>query len=74
MGQERVKRSDIKNISGGRMKIEIKLDDPKYCDGCPKLNIDWNKEKMWCIDKHFTDARIGFNLIRPQECIDKFGE
>jgi hypothetical protein len=53
------------------MKIEIKLDDPRYCDNCPlnyddqhcQISIDWS-----------LDSYSKRNIVRPQECIDKHGK
>ena len=55
------------------MKIEIKLENPKSCEGCPcldyetltsNINYTCNKiyEGIYCI------------LKRPQKCIDENGE
>lgn len=60
------------------MKIEIKLKDPKYCDGCPCLFTHDEGE----------DCGLGFGYLldyswnskenekykRPKECIQKHGE
>jgi len=59
------------------MKIVIKLDDPKYCDGCILLddgivggNCPLFKEYNF-YDKFDQKTK---KLLRPQECIDKHGE
>lgn len=57
------------------MKIEIKLDDPKYCDGCPWLNFDF---VMCDLTYDFKElCRYEYEtakILRPQSCIDKHGE
>lgn len=51
------------------MKIEIKLDDPMYCDGCPCLDCFYNCQLF------STSVRTTYRvLVRPQECIEKNGE
>lgn len=56
------------------MKLEIKLDDPKYCDfNCKELQN--GKALFFC--NIFGHIKFDFNkrkLIRPQECIEKNGE
>lgn len=55
------------------MKIEIKLDDPKFCGGC----ILYDQQGI------ITRCKLGYwdscilmdgSATRPQECIDKHGE
>ncbi len=56
------------------MRIEIKLSDPKYCEGCHLLSYD---------EDGYVVCNIGYGLIRelhtyrwtrPQECIIENGE
>ncbi len=55
------------------MKIEIKLDDPKRCRGCPCLNRSGNY--IWYVCGWGYDLRpVKYGDDRPQECIDKHGE
>lgn len=55
------------------MKIEIKLADNRYCDGCPCLNIDAGG----CYGVHicqYMDVDMiqkDDKFIRPQKCIEK---
>ncbi len=59
------------------MKIEIKLDNPKYClkgkKHCPLLNyhqmygLHCFLNRPWII----TDAKT--QIKRPKECIEKYG-
>lgn len=61
------------------MKIEIKLDDPKLCNGCPLIYSD--KLGIHCALKFWFDAVRDINgnrehvnkIFRPQICIDKYG-
>ena len=65
------------------MKIEITLDDPKYCEDCPCECLDrddlvycslgyydWTNSKI----KHASSNAEFDKTIRPQECINKQGE
>jgi len=65
------------------MKIEIKLHDPKFCDGCPC--IGWNDigSELYCEVEGGMDCPNGsvyfpeereFHIIRPKECVEKYGE
>jgi len=57
------------------MKIEVKLDNPKYCDGCPMLL----EADCACKYYPYTDIlpenhkKYG-NNIRPEICITENGE
>lgn len=55
------------------MKIEIKLKDPKYCNGC--WLIYENYGYFCCLNywNTYFDS-IDEKIKRPQECIDKHGE
>lgn len=72
------------------MKLQIKLDNPKYCDGCPQIcevifNDDFDRKSI-CDTFPKTSAfcsslnhELCFNkrkthLIRPQKCIRENGE
>ena len=59
------------------MRIDIKLDDPRYCDGCPCLNEDYEEGEScnlgYDIDYQKTESGKWHN-IRPQKCIDEHGE
>lgn len=62
------------------MKIEIKLKDPKYCNGCPLIGepatISGNLYRpIHCVFGY--DIRCNFAgsyIDRPQKCIDDNGE
>ena len=62
------------------MKLEIKLKDPKYCDGCPCLDdeydtCDFHKLHLE-IDTRDLKSDIKetmFYYIRPQKCIEENG-
>ncbi len=58
------------------MNIEIKLDDPKCCDGCPCDAIDLDEDPCclmgyWNIYTQKQNKK--HETIRSQECIDKHG-
>ena len=61
------------------MKLEIKLKDPKYCDGCPCIaevsieHVDPDL-KWYCAfyDKDLTDPIMGM-VDRPKKCIKENG-
>jgi hypothetical protein len=59
------------------MKLEIKLKDPKFCDGCPCYYGGDNGYGYFC--NEYGDAagelkqNIEFKIIRPQKCIDENG-
>ena len=64
------------------MHIDIKLDDPRYCDGCPCLHKD-TEEPTTCSlnypDEYeyldYEKIKSGkFGYLRPQKCIDEHGE
>lgn len=56
------------------MIIEIKLDDPKSCEGCP-CYYDILECTLDMYDKDIGVKRdANYDVIRPQECIDKHGE
>ena len=54
------------------MHIDIKLDDPGYCDGCPCLN-EKDKPRWDKCNLGYFDCAIG-KYLRPQKCIDEHGE
>jgi hypothetical protein len=58
------------------MKIEINLEDPKFCDGCPCIGWTDIGSELWCeIDGGMeADNKSIDKIIRPQECIDRYGE
>ena len=63
------------------MKItkEIKLENPKRCDGCPMLIFRNIYDEIYfditCYYEHFTHKRqTNKNIERPQSCIKENGE
>lgn len=65
------------------MKIEIKLDDPERCHGCPcfvpKTGGGWGPYKIWGKKCYKNIGYWVSNLdldkyVRPQECIEKHGK
>ena len=57
------------------MKIEIKLDNPKYCDNCPCIGWTDCDNEVWCeIDGGMSEERPSNHILRPQQCIEKYGE
>lgn len=59
------------------MKIEIKLDDPKFCDGCPCCHVEGPCDDDVCEMNHWIDCHrtvSGYKIIRPHACIDAYGE
>lgn len=65
------------------MKIEIKLDDHRYCTGCPCLNIPYRSSTTLCSIGHFEEGKNNSSsvcrngklvFLRPQACIDQHGE
>lgn len=66
------------------MKLEIKLKNPKYCNGCPLLFI--NHATAPSAITHYLDCRRYYTnglaqgypfdekLVRPQKCIKENGE
>ena len=66
------------------MKIEIKLDNPKYCNGCPcfvreETSIMPLKKLCNLYGLHFTYIHIKpkytghYQFIRPKKCIKENG-
>lgn len=54
------------------MKIEIKLDNPKYCNGCPLFDPNYEPCIGDCVlpgIRIYDDWDNG-KIPRPQECID----
>lgn len=49
--------------------IEIVLDNPKFCDGCPMYCCEG--ECHGGLSQYIKLSNDG-NLIRPKECIDKY--
>jgi len=64
---------------GGVMNLEIKLSDPKYCNGCPCQYwyeyAHTNKCSLYgvLISKDSDDGILE-NVIRPEICIKTNGE
>jgi hypothetical protein len=64
------------------MRIDIKLDDSRYCDGCPCLHKDTEEPTACSLnypDEYeylkFQEIESGkFRYIRLQRCIDEHGE
>jgi hypothetical protein len=55
------------------MKAEIKLGDPKYCDGCPFLHVI--QYSSYCHYKYAVKCDwIKCHTIRPQRCVEENGE
>lgn len=56
------------------MIIEIKLKDPKECDGCLFLVDTFPESHPTCllIKKELEKPWLNDSVIRPQECIDKY--
>lgn len=57
------------------MKIEVKLVNPKYCEGCPFLRIN-SGFYYYC---HYCDYKIRNpefvdSHVRPKKCIKENGE
>ena len=57
------------------MHIDIKLDDPRYCDGC----LAWDKyeTRLYCklgYEIGWNTSTEGGAIYRPQKCIDEHGE
>jgi len=57
---------------GAKMKIEIKLADPKYCNGCPELELA--DDAWWTCDKHYLIPQESLLVERPAKCIEENGE
>ena len=57
------------------MKIEITLDDPTKCNGCPCMNQDGEYGEGCNLGFWGGDGDIVLEPeIRPQECIDEHGD
>ena len=67
------------------MKLEIKLKDPKYCNGCPCWKFPMYEPLVGVsnpicltmgvtLDKFVEDKRKSRHIIRPAICIEKNGE
>lgn len=61
------------------MKIKIKLEDPKSCEGCPCFYSGFwkpNKRVCGCTMDYFINLEIlrTSKKRRPQRCIDENGE
>ena len=63
------------------MKIEIKLENPKYCDGCPCLREDYYNCSCRLSDYPLKFRRVKSkytglygHYIRPQICISENGK
>lgn len=63
------------------MNIEIKLDDPKRCNGCPMIDhtgdpLPGGQRVSYCSllneEIHWKEENTA--VLRPQECIDKHGK
>jgi len=56
------------------MKIEVKLDSPKYCDGCPMLAEEYQScdyyGELVPRENHMEYGKS----IRPEVCITENGE
>ena len=52
------------------MNLQIKLKDPKYCDGCPCLNYEFDDCNIQEMPDLETTVIKGnhFRRIRPQKC------
>ena len=62
------------------MKIEIKLENPKSCDGCPCRHSsgyggspDCQNEELFPNWQELIPNDNALHTIRPQACIDKYG-
>ena len=65
------------------MKIEIKLKNPKYCNGCPHLfgGIVKDFTSCWYNENYKLQVKMRkgknrntFKTIRPQRCIKENGK
>ena len=60
------------------MKIEIKLPDPKYCNGCPCLRASMDSADCHfmplILERDYDAIPMARYIIRPQICKDKNGE
>ena len=57
------------------MNIKIKLDNPKYCNGCPCLSLykcSYNDD--WKVKSVFIIYEKRWEHPRPQKCIKENGE
>lgn len=58
------------------MKIEIKLEDYKYCNGCPFLKTNNEYFYVYC-SKYNCELKLEsklINYIRPKNCIKYNGK
>ena len=55
------------------MKIEIKLADPKYCDGCPGCEVSYGLN-VYCVFGYFGRTPEEKRNPRPAQCIEENGE
>ncbi len=55
------------------MKLEIKLKDPKYCDGCPCSVYFDDRLYRRCNLDYIIDGRY-YRMKRPQKCIKENGK
>lgn len=59
------------------MKIEIKLDDPRFCNGCPLIRHTDCVESPHCnhypmrLEREIEDDDL---FTRPQACFNEHGE
>ena len=59
------------------MRIDMELENPKYCDGCPCLVIFEIGKAQCSMDWYIieNDLRVGYaKYIRPERCIEKRGK
>lgn len=72
------------NLRWHAMRIEVKLDDPEFCDGCPLYKpVHWEEEDgdryeviQYCHIPHIDLLAIEEDVkqSRPQACIDAHGK
>ena len=66
------------------MYIEVKLKDPKYCDGCPCINYDMGEGADGCNQGYWETVLHGIignetkvtdekGIVRPAKCIEENG-
>lgn len=56
------------------MKLEIKLPDPKYCNGCPYLNHQFCEYFSTILFLEKSKKLKGIPVKRPQKCVEENGE
>ena len=65
------------------MKLKIKLENPKYCNGCPNLfggytddftDCFYNEDYILKVKMRRGKKYNTFKVIRPQKCIKENGE